>query len=288
MNDSGDVAFSFQLMPAHPPELRGFEKSGLFRYSHANQKVSAVVIPGITIAPGFGVFLASGENPTLNRPGDIVFPAVVRTAPGLTPTNDVGQGIFLIDHNGQVTKVVAPGDPVPGGGKFDFFQNPWINDKGDIAFGGHVAGEECFTIGIVGCAESIYLKTVGSEIRSIAHQGEQAPAAGKYLYACGPELNNRGDLIFMGELTPRPGVTKARGIYLHSSSVTVPIALPGDVMPDGRRFVMVKPSRQEMEAAQINIVFNWFEELNNLIERMEDFFEDDEDENPLSGYYSNN
>ena len=44
--------------------------------------------------------------------------------------------------------------------------------------------------------------------------------------------------------------------------------------------------------AQRTYVFDirtdWFEELNNLIERMEDFFEDDEDENPLSGYYSNN
>jgi Tol biopolymer transport system component len=40
-----------------------------------------------------------------------------------------------------------------------------------------------------------------------------------------------------------------------------------DVMPDGRRFVMVKPSRQEMEAAQINIVFNWFEELNRQFKK---------------------
>jgi hypothetical protein len=44
--------------------------------------------------------------------------------------------------------------------------------------------------------------------------------------------------------------------------------------------------------AQRTYVFDirteWFDELNDLIERMDDFFEDDEDENPLSGYYSNN
>jgi len=32
----------------------------------------------------------------------------------------------------------------------------------------------------------------------------------------------------------------------------------------------------------------WFEELNELVERIGDFYEDEEDENPLSGYYSNN
>ncbi len=33
----------------------------------------------------------------------------------------------------------------------------------------------------------------------------------------------------------------------------------------------------------------WFDELNELVERIEDFYEEDEsDENPLSGYYSNN
>lgn len=44
--------------------------------------------------------------------------------------------------------------------------------------------------------------------------------------------------------------------------------------------------------AQRTYVFDirtdWFDELNDLLGRMDDFFEDDEDENPLSGYYSNN
>ena len=32
----------------------------------------------------------------------------------------------------------------------------------------------------------------------------------------------------------------------------------------------------------------WFDELNELIERIEEAFDDEGDENPLSGYYSNN
>ena len=33
---------------------------------------------------------------------------------------------------------------------------------------------------------------------------------------------------------------------------------------------------------------DWFDELNDLVERIEDAYQDDGDENPLSGYYSNN
>ena len=44
--------------------------------------------------------------------------------------------------------------------------------------------------------------------------------------------------------------------------------------------------------AQRTYVFDirtdWFDELNDQISRMDDYFDDDEDENPLSGYYSNN
>lgn len=44
--------------------------------------------------------------------------------------------------------------------------------------------------------------------------------------------------------------------------------------------------------AQRTYVFDirsdWFDELNNLVERLDDFYDDDADENPLSGYYSNN
>ena len=44
--------------------------------------------------------------------------------------------------------------------------------------------------------------------------------------------------------------------------------------------------------AQRTYVFDvrtdWFEELNDLVDRIENSYDDDGDENPLSGYYSNN
>jgi hypothetical protein len=67
--------------------------------------------------------------------------------------------------------------------------------------------------------------------------------ADRYSYAWGPVLNNRGDLVFIGEFTPPPGVRAARGIYLHSRGISTPIALSSDVMPDGGKIVTVNPAR---------------------------------------------
>ncbi len=38
-----------------------------------------------------------------------------------------------------------------------------------------------------------------------------------------------------------------------------------DVVPDGQRFVMIKDSEERQEAAQINVIQNWFEELKRLV-----------------------
>jgi hypothetical protein len=240
MNNFGDIAFVFGLKPFNTPTLRGFVKAGLYRYSHRDGTLSAVVIPGVTVAPRFGPFVTTGQHAAMNTAGDIVFPGVVRTMQGVAPANGFGQGIFLADRDGRVTRVAAPGDQAPEG-TFDFAANPWINDSGDIVFGAHIAGEECVSIG-PGCMESVYFKgaTTG-RIESIAHQGGQAASGNFYRGAWGPALNNRGDIVFMGELTPQPGLTSARGIFLFSKGVTTVIARPGDLMPDGRKLLTVNP-----------------------------------------------
>jgi hypothetical protein len=142
---------------------------------------------------------------------------------------DAGKG-------GEISSLVSPGDQAPGGGSFDFVQNPWINDRGDVAFGAHVAGEECVGIGsgALICGESVYvMKAATGEIRSIAHQGDPAPGGGTYRIAFGPVLNDRREIAFIGDLTPPPNVAQSLGLFLHSGNNTIPIARPGDPLPGG-------------------------------------------------------
>jgi hypothetical protein len=245
MNNAGDVVFSFGLKPFLPAELRGFGRAGLYHYAHADRSLRALVIPGATAVADIGVLQSTGMHATVNGAGSVVFTGIVRTTSGSSPSSGLGAAIFLADRNGRVTKIVAPGDPAPGGARFDFAENPWINDAGDIAFGGHVTGDECINIAAIGpaCAESVFLKRATSvSVESIAHQGEQVPGGSLLRWAWGPLLNNRGDLVFMGEVAPPPGLGTARGIYIFSRGATMPVAFPGDVMSDGRSVKTVNPA----------------------------------------------
>ena len=40
---------------------------------------------------------------------------------------------------------------------------------------------------------------------------------------------------------------------------------PGDVAPDGQRFLMVQPVEPEQPATKINLILNWFEELKRRV-----------------------
>ncbi|MDJ0705417.1 MAG: hypothetical protein QNJ46_19230, partial [Leptolyngbyaceae cyanobacterium MO_188.B28] len=198
LNDRGEAAFAFTLEPV--PNNRSIG-AGVFRFTQKNETIHPVFQPGLTAAPGGGVFEGATIRVSLNNRGALAFAGLVTQGnliddlpPGV-PGEDLGVGVFVQNRRGQLTSIVRPGDPAPGGGLFDFAENPWINDRGDVAFGGHVAGEECVAsdldsqVGRIFCGESVYLKTREGDIISIAHQGEAIPASaggGVYRLAFGP------------------------------------------------------------------------------------------------------
>jgi hypothetical protein len=241
VNDGGDIAIPFSLEPfdlSFPPA----PNAGLFRYSHSTQTLSAVARPG-TPVPGGEHLEAVYYSTAMNNRGDILFTGIVTggdidpsSAPGFM---GLGAGLFLADKQGTISNAVRPGDPAPGGHTFDMADNGSINNGGDIAFGGHVAGDECIDIGNpLLCAESVYLKDAATgRIRSIAHQGDPAPGGGVFRLAFGPVLNSRGDMVFIGDLTPAPGSGDALGVFLFSKGTIVAVARPGDAMPGGGTFL---------------------------------------------------
>ncbi|HKD65800.1 MAG TPA: choice-of-anchor tandem repeat NxxGxxAF-containing protein [Candidatus Binataceae bacterium] len=250
INDNGDVALDYYAAPL-PAVITPFGlDAGIYRFSRTTNSLTPVIVPNSTAAPGGGTFVGSTPHPSINNRGEIAFAGMLTDAdidPGTPPGFDgLGVGVFLQkDKSGSIVTVVRPGDLAPGGATFDYAQNPWINDAGDIAFGAHLAGETCIDFGnpqsvFVQCAESIYVKRAArGSIESIAHQGDPAPGGGTFDYAFGPILNSRGDIVFVGDLTPPPNLGSDLGIFLRSGGMSIPVARPGDAMPGGGHLLTV-------------------------------------------------
>ena len=248
LNERGDVAFTFLLEPfpnVGPPAFPAGVPAGVYRFSSSAHTLSPVVIPG-TPAPGGGSFAGASFGTSLNDRGDLVFAGILPTNQGLPfpEQQGLGQGLFRARRNGAIASVVSPGDAAPGGGVFDLAAVGFINNRGDVAFQGHVAGEEILAPGfplpgfVISALGSVYVKDGATgKIRSIAHAGDDAPGGGVYRQAISPVLNDSGAIAFLGDLTPAPAANKVTGVYLHRRGVTIAVARPGDEMPGGGRFV---------------------------------------------------
>jgi hypothetical protein len=139
--------------------------------------------------------------------------------------------------------VVSPGDPAPGGGTFDYAVEPWINQGGDVSFEGHVAGEDSVIAGFppqadeISALSSLYVKEANGTIHSIVHAGDPAPGGGVFRQAFHDVMNDRGEIVFIGDLTPAPGAQEQVGAFLSTGGQIVAIARPGDSMPGGGHLV---------------------------------------------------
>src|SRR5436190_18210322 len=125
----------------------------------------AVVRSGLA-APGGGRFdrfdvTSQPIVAPVNARGQVAFYATVLHAPAR-------EGIFLAER-GQVTKVAAFGDNLPGGGTlagFGAHPLPALNSAGHVAFGAQVAGGRA--------TEGVFL--VGADgLQAIALAGDDAP-----------------------------------------------------------------------------------------------------------------
>ena len=154
LNDRGEVGLVYVLEPFCFPdpsdpsnECPSFGvNAGVYRFSQNTHTIASVMTPGVTPAPGGGLFAGAGFGANLNNRGDLVFAGIVPTDKGFPlpgDENGLGVGIFKANKTGHLSSLVSPGDPAPGGGVFDWTNFPWMNDRGDVAFMGHVDGEEC-------------------------------------------------------------------------------------------------------------------------------------------------
>jgi hypothetical protein len=152
----------------------------------------AVVRSGLA-APGGGRFDRFGVTSQpivapVNTRGQVAFYATVLHAPAR-------EGIFLAE-GGQVTKVAAFGDNLPGGGTlagFGAHPVPALNSAGHVAFGAQVAGGRA--------TEGVFLAAANG-LQAIALAGDDAPGVplGVLVRFDAPALNDNDELAFVANV----------------------------------------------------------------------------------------
>lgn len=242
INNAGDAAFAASLEPFTVPFSVNI---GVYRYDHANGKLSAVVVPGVTPVPGSSrgeTFAGAFVSTALNDRGDLAFTGTVAAHIGPGASVGLGEGIFLADPHGHLSKVVRPGDPAPGG-FFDYAVFPSINNRGDVAFSGHLSKDPILTRGLdlpafIFTDGGAYLKDGKTGVvRAIAHQGDPIPKSaggGTYDAAYAPLVNNRGQVAFGAALAGVPVLGDlSRAIFLDTDGNVIAIARKGTALPGG-------------------------------------------------------
>lgn len=144
-------------------------------------------------APGGGTFdrfdvKAQPIVAPVNARGQVAFYATVLRSPAR-------EGIFLAS-NGQVTKVAAFGDNVPGGGtlaELSEHPSPALNNDGHVAFAAHIAGGRA--------TEGVFLAGADG-LRVIALAGDDAPGmpTGVLVGFDAPALNDNDELPFVANV----------------------------------------------------------------------------------------
>ncbi len=134
------------------------------------------------------------------------------------------QGLFLA-LEGEVSRVMAPGDPTPMGGVFQAFRVPTVNDLGHVAFGASVAGGSA--------PVGLFLLRDGA-VSLVAGQGQPAPApaSGDFARFERPLLDGAGSIRFEAHLS---GGTTPGGIFAWSDGVLAPVVLSLEPAPGGGR-----------------------------------------------------
>src|SRR5262249_43574318 len=149
MNDRNDVAFSMSRDGIDNSPTPDGINVGVYRYNDRSGVVP-VMVPGMP-APGGGLFWGSWYHVSLPNSGDLYFTGMVCTTVAVsysTVACPAGRGVlafgsYKANPRGNIKAEVKPGDAAPGRGYFDFANQPDANERGDIAFAGHIYSDPC-------------------------------------------------------------------------------------------------------------------------------------------------
>src|SRR5262249_13970195 len=142
---------------------------------------------------------------------------------------------FFLAGKSRTIRVVAEGDPVPGGGTFSGFGRhpiPALNERGDVAFAAAVVGGRT--------VEGIFVRD-SRGVRPVVVTGGAAAGmtSGTIAAVDAPALNDRGDVAFLASV--RRGRELVEAIYTFVGGRTTKIVAQGDAAPAGGTFAGFGP-----------------------------------------------
>jgi hypothetical protein len=211
LNDDGEVSFAAVA-------LNGSTTTGIFLDS-SGVEIAVVVAGQPAPDAGLGTFdaaLNAINSHSLNAGGDVAF---TDTVTGGT----IGSGVFRYS-GGTHTSVSLEGEPAPGtgGGAYDGFQSPVMNDAGDVVFPAFVSGGS-------GASGGLFRDSGGVD-SMLALEGHSAPdtGGGTFVDFLFPDQNSGGDVAFLANVT---GGTAAGGVFRIVDGVASAVAVDGGVAP---------------------------------------------------------
>lgn len=197
----------------------------------AQPAVRAVALAGDP-APGGGTFEHFGVEalpivaPTNSRAQVAFFATLLRS-----PASEA----FFLAGKSRTIRLVAEGDPVPGGGTFSGFGRhpiPALNERGDVAFAAAVVGGRT--------VEGIFVRDARG-LRPVVLTGVAAAGmtSGTIAAVDAPALNDHGDLAFLASV--RRGRETVEAIYAFTGGRVVKVVAQGDPAPAGGTFAGFGP-----------------------------------------------
>jgi hypothetical protein len=177
------------------------------------------------LAPGGSSAFDAFGDAVLNDRGTVAFRGSL--------TDGTSSGIFRGGGSAGVLQVTRSGEAAPGGGTFSGFNDPALNDVGQIAF----------RAGLSGAGGSLGLfRADRTGVVEIVRQNDPAPDGnGVFLNfsAFSPSLNEAGQIAFQADITGTTGPfdrpDDRQGIFRGDGGLAGPgqIARAGGAVPDG-------------------------------------------------------
>lgn len=240
LNDQSQVAFTANIM--NSPST-----TGVFLASEA-LGYQAIARAGDT-SPAGSTFQSFGTTAGLNESGQVAFYA--NHAPG-----GVNPGIFVGSVGGPPAKVVAWGDPGPGGGSFNNIPNVFkLNNQGKVAFMAGLGGGSVF--------QGVFLGAGGSAPAPVALTGDEAPgtfgARFQNFNQNAVEVNSAGTVAFHAFLQGKV----SSGFFAGSAGAPpAPRLISGQALPGGGAVTAVAAGAGWLALAESGALAMWAPNLD--------------------------